>query len=61
MKLQPKRWVKGQSLIESDTEPIPITITQGYSRDNRPDLKQFILNLIVTGDGIGLWTKSRKN
>ena len=39
------------SKIESDTEPIPITITQGYSRDNRPDLKQFILNLIVTGDG----------
>ena len=37
--------------IESDVEPIPITITQGYSRDHRPDLKQFILNLIVTGDG----------
>ncbi len=37
--------------IESDAEPIPITITQGYSRDHRPDLKQFILNLIVTGDG----------
>ena len=36
---------------ESDTEPVPITITQGYSRDHRPDLKQFILNLIVTGDG----------
>ena len=36
---------------ESDAEPIPITITQGYSRDHRPDLKQFILNLIVTGDG----------
>ena len=36
---------------ESDTEPVPISITQGYSRDNRPDLKQFILNLIVTGDG----------
>ena len=36
---------------ESDTEPVPITITQGYSRDHRPDLKQFIFNLIVTGDG----------
>ena len=36
---------------ESDAEPIPIKITQGYSRDHRPDLKQFILNLIVTGDG----------
>ena len=36
---------------ESEVEPIPITITHGYSRDHRPDLKQFILDLIVTGDG----------
>ena len=54
---------------ESEVEPIPIKITQGYSRDpsgsqslmgetpktalthHRPDLKQFILNLIVAGDG----------
>ena len=34
-----------------DSEIIPITITHGYSRDHRPDLKQFILDLIVTGDG----------
>ncbi|MGK7943375.1 MAG: IS1634 family transposase [Microcystaceae cyanobacterium] len=32
-------------------EPIPITITKGYSRDHRPDLKQFIMDLIVSGDG----------
>ena len=36
---------------ELEVEPIPIKITHGYSRDHRPDLKQFILNLIVTGDG----------
>ncbi len=36
---------------ESEVEPIPINITHGYSRDHRPDLKQFILDLIVTGDG----------
>ena len=36
---------------ELELEPIPISITYGYSRDNRPDLKQFILDLIVTGDG----------
>jgi transposase len=35
----------------SESEPIPISITHGYSRDNRQDLKQFILDLIVTGDG----------
>lgn len=26
-------------------------ITYGYSRDNRRDLKQFVLNLLVSGDG----------
>lgn len=31
--------------------PTPITITYGYSRDHRPDLKQFILDLICSGDG----------
>jgi len=29
----------------------PIHITYGYSRDHRPDLKQFILDLICSGDG----------
>ena len=37
--------------LNQETEPIPITITHGYSRDHRPDLKQFILDLIVAGDG----------
>lgn len=31
--------------------PVPIKITYGYSRDHRPDLKQFILDLIYSGDG----------
>ncbi len=30
---------------------IQIMITQGYSRDHRPDLKQCILDLIVSSDG----------
>ena len=29
----------------------PIEIVHGYSRDHRPDLKQFIIDMIVTGDG----------
>ncbi len=37
--------------LNQETEPIPITITHGYSRNHRPDLKQFILDLIVAGDG----------
>jgi len=31
--------------------PQPIVITYGYSRDHRPDLKQFILDLICSEDG----------
>ena len=32
-------------------EPGGIEITYGYSRDHRPDLKQFMMNLICVGDG----------
>lgn len=32
-------------------EPGGIEITYGYSRDRRPDLKQFMMNLICVGDG----------
>lgn len=35
----------------SDEQPKPITITHGYSRDHRPDLKQFIVDTICTADG----------
>ena len=42
--------------LEEDSEPVPITITHGYSRDHRPDLKQFALNLLTTGEeGIPLF------
>src|SRR4028119_1121444 len=37
--------------LEETVVPHPISITQGYSRDHRPDLKQFILDLICSGDG----------
>ncbi|MGB5711840.1 MAG: IS1634 family transposase [Waterburya sp.] len=45
---KPSKEIKEQ--IDSLKE-IPIKITHGYSRDHRPDLKQFILNMIVSGDG----------
>jgi transposase len=32
-------------------EPQEIKITYGYSRDHRPDWKQFIIDLICSGDG----------
>jgi transposase len=35
----------------SKQEEGAIEITHGYSRDHRPDLKQFMMNLICVGDG----------
>ena len=40
-----------QTDCEENLEPIPIKIVHGYSKDKRPDLKQFLINLIVSGDG----------
>ena len=37
--------------IDEEISPKSINITHGYSRDKQPDLKQFILDLIVSGDG----------
>ena len=39
------------TLVEENDEPIAVKITHGYSRDHRPDLKQYILKLITTEDG----------
>ena len=39
----PEAWVEGA--------PVPIRVTYGYSRDHRPDLKQFVMNLVCWGDG----------
>lgn len=40
-----------QSEVLEVLEPQAINITYGYSRDHRPDLKQFIVDLICSGDG----------
>lgn len=37
--------------VEENAEPVPIEINHGYSRDYRPDLKQFTLAMIASGDG----------
>jgi transposase len=39
-------------------EPQAIEIRRGYSRDHRPELKQFLVNLICTQDGgVPMWFK----
>ena len=40
-----------QTIIPENLEPVPIKIVHGYSKDKRPDLKQFLINLIASGDG----------
>ena len=41
---------------EEDLEPVPISITHGYSRDHRPDLKQYTLSLLTAeAEGIPLF------
>ena len=49
-----------QSPEESETKSLEaINITYGYSRDHRADLKQFIMQLICSGDGdIPIFLKS---
>ena len=36
---------------DENLEPRPIQIVRGHSKDKRPDLKQFLINLIASGDG----------
>ena len=41
-----------------DVDQVSIEISRGYSRDHRPDLKQFVVNLICSVDGgVPLWLK----
>jgi transposase len=35
---------------EGDLDAVPIQITHGYSRDGRPDLKQFVISLVMDDD-----------
>lgn len=55
-KIEPHSTDDTPKLDEENCEPVPINITHGYSRDHRPDLKQFTLNLLTTGEeGIPLF------
>jgi transposase len=45
-----------QKKDEEDLEPVSINITHGYSRDHRPDLKQYTLSLLTTeAEGVPLF------
>ncbi len=36
-----------------------IAVTHGYSRDHRDDLKQWMLAMITSGDGVPLFVRPR--
>ena len=38
-------------VVAEKASPEAIRITRGYSRDHRPDLKQFVVDLLCSGDG----------
>jgi len=47
-----------QTNEENKEERIPVTITQGYSRDHHPNLNQIVLNMIVEHQtGLPIWIK----
>lgn len=47
-----------KSSESGDLDQTPIRICRGYSRDHRPDLKQFVVNLMCSADGgVPLWLK----
>jgi transposase len=55
---KPEGSAEAENEEDRGEEPIPIEICRGYSRDHRPDLKQFLLTLVCSADGgVPLWLK----
>lgn len=44
-------YIGADSGAVADDGTVAIAIVHGYSRDHRPDLKQFVINLVCWGDG----------
>src|SRR5919205_859982 len=42
---------------ESQAQAVPLTITYGYSKDKRPDLKQFVFSTLCVDRAVPLWGK----
>lgn len=38
--------------LNSESDQAPFTITHGYSKDHRPDLKQFVLSMLCVGGNV---------
>src|SRR2546428_1776220 len=42
---------------DQQTPAVPFTITHGYSKDKRPDLKQFVFSTLCVDRAVPLWGK----
>jgi transposase len=42
---------------EAEKQEVPFRITYGYSKDKRPDLKQFVLSTLCVDRAVPLWSK----
>jgi transposase len=41
----------------SETQDLPFQVTYGYSKDKRPDLKQFVLSTLCVDRAVPIWGK----
>jgi len=47
-----------QPLEEAEEQEVPFRITYGYSKDKRPDLKQFVFSTLCVDRAVPLWGKA---
>lgn len=43
--------------LPGEGQEVPFTITHGYSKDKRPDLKQFVLSMLCVDRAVPIWGK----
>src|SRR5215510_5781772 len=41
----------------AETQDLPLQVTYGYSKDKRPDLKQFVLSTLCVDRAVPIWGK----
>ena len=50
--------VHGEYRVDEEASPPPFQITEGYSKDHRPDLKQFLISTLCVGDKVPIFGKN---
>ena len=55
--LIPPPAVSGATYQFAETQDLPFQVTYGYSKDKRPDLKQFVLSTLCVDRAVPIWGK----